>query len=114
MATYMELLVRRAMKRVPGPVSLRLPGTLQQQLIVIASKVDASYFSVPSYRLSVFLPPSPHRFGGGDLPHLVGYHGTAHRSFSHIYPPHPYPHLPTSQPSTSHDNILLWTTLSRD
>jgi hypothetical protein len=29
MATYMELLVRRAMKRVPGPVSLRLPGTLQ-------------------------------------------------------------------------------------
>ena len=30
-ATYMELLVRRAMKRVPGPIScLRLPGTLQQ------------------------------------------------------------------------------------
>jgi hypothetical protein len=29
-ATYMELLVRRAMKRVPGPIScLRLPGTLQ-------------------------------------------------------------------------------------
>ena len=30
-ATYMELLVRRAMKRVPGPIScFRLPGTLQQ------------------------------------------------------------------------------------
>jgi hypothetical protein len=30
-ATYMELLVRRAMKRVPGPIScLRLPGTLQR------------------------------------------------------------------------------------
>jgi len=29
-ATYMELLVRRVMKRVPGPIScLRLPGTLQ-------------------------------------------------------------------------------------
>ena len=30
MTTYMELLVRHAMKRVPGPVSLRLPGTFQQ------------------------------------------------------------------------------------
>ena len=29
---YMEMLVRRAMKRVPGPIScLRLPGTLQQR-----------------------------------------------------------------------------------
>jgi hypothetical protein len=35
-ATYMELLVRRAMKRVPGPIScLRLPGTLQHLLLVL-------------------------------------------------------------------------------
>jgi hypothetical protein len=50
--------------------------------------------------------------------HFVGRHGTSHRSCSYMYPPrrhrHPHPHIPTSQLSTPHDDVRLWTTLPRD
>jgi hypothetical protein len=51
------------------------------------------FLFLSSQLLTIYFPPPP--FWGGP-PHLIGDHSTAHRLGSHIYPPRPYPHLPTS------------------